>query len=300
MESEPAPLKAGSKVDQVHQRVAAHLVKRVPIFQVSSVLNCELWAPGLAALLRNEEGLTRPLLIWNSLPMSVKKRAARLLRANYRPISIFAGRCSAVAERSLDFFYRQHEVEMFEAADVLVFGLPDVGPASVRSSQNPLLAANLALGYVANLYSDRPLLRRGGVLIFANPLIPEFDQNFHRPHQEFYEKVLRTEREPVAIHERFEAHFVGRPEYVSGYQSTVAFHGAHPLYAWYLCTAARRHAGWIIAAHGDPRACARLGFGPARDVEEALAKAREFLGKSNPAITVLEIPPPFWSKLRAG
>jgi len=54
----------------------------------------------------------------------------------------------------------------------------------------------------------------------------------------------------------------------------------------------------IIVAHGDPRACARLGFTPAVDVEEALEKARDFLGDPKPHVAVMELPPPFWVRVR--
>src|SRR5581483_3089639 len=97
-------------------------------------------------------------------------------------------------------FRRQHETATDGEADVVVFGLPDQGPYSVRGSQNPVLAANLALGFVYNSFTARPLLRQGGVIIFANPLEPRFDRAAHLPHQEFYERVLRLERDPAAIH----------------------------------------------------------------------------------------------------
>jgi hypothetical protein len=135
------------------------------------------------------------------------------------------------------------------------------------------------------------------VLVFANPLAPVFDRKVHLAHEEFYEKVLRFEREPEAIHQRFESYFAGRPEFVSNYQRRFAFHGTHPLYGWYLSHPTRRRAGRIIVAHGDPRACARLGFTPAVDVEDALEKARAFLGMEAPKVTALALPPPFWAKV---
>jgi hypothetical protein len=146
---------------------------------------------------------------------------------------------------------------------------------------------------VANLHAGRPLLKKGGVLIFTNPLTPTFDRRVHAPYEEFYEKVLRLERDPFAIHEKFEPYFAGRPEFVSSYQRKFAFHGTHPLYAWYLCHAARTGAAKIIVAHGDPRSCARFGFMPANDVPDALNKAGEFLG-GKPDVAFLEMPPPFW------
>ncbi|MBI3182415.1 MAG: DUF2088 domain-containing protein [Myxococcales bacterium] len=297
-EDEQAPLVPGSAWAHLHQRAGELLQQRTRVFQLSAVLNNELWKPAVSALLRSEDGLSRPLQVWNALPAAVRHRAARLMRASARPIAVLAGPPRAVGARALEAFYRQHEVTADGEADVLVFGLPDMGPYSIRSAQNPVLAAHLALGLIFHLFTGRPLLRKGGAIVFANPLTPSFDRKVHLPHEEFYERVLRLEREPLAIHERFEPYFAGRPEFVSAYQRRFAFHGTHPLYAWYQCTPARRRAGRIIVAHGDPRACARLGFMPAADVEDALAKAREVLGNPQPSVAVLELPPAFFARVR--
>jgi hypothetical protein len=296
--SDNAPFVPGSPYHRGHERLGRALARQVPIFQLSAVLSNELWPPGLTALLKGDQGLSRPLQVWNALPAAVRHRTARMIKASYRPIAVLAGAPEAVAPRALETFYRQHEVATAGEADVLVFGLPDLGPASVGAAQNPILSATVALGYVANLFTERPLLRAGGIVIFASPLPPVFDRRAHLPHEEFYEKVLRVERDPIAIHERFEAYFAGRPEFVANYQRRFAFHGAHPLYSWYLTWPVRRRAARIIVAHGDPRACARLGFTPAVDVEEALDKARDFLGDPNPHVAVMELPPPFWVRVR--
>jgi hypothetical protein len=292
------PLSPGSRLHANHERVAARLTSKVPVLQVSAVLNNELWAPALAALLRSDHGISRPLQMWNALPVAVRHRAARLLKASYRPIAVFAGSPQRVAARALEAFYRQHEISTQGEVDLLLFGLPDQGPSSVRTAQNPVLAAHLALGFVSNLWSGKPMLRKGGVLIFANPLTPVFDRGVHAPHEEFYQRVLRLERDPATIWEKYEPQLAGRPEFVAGYQRRFAFHAAHPMHAWYACEPMRRRAERIIVAHGDPRVCARMGFTPAADVEEALEKAHDFLGQQNPETLVLEIPPPFWVRVR--
>ncbi|MFZ5471862.1 MAG: lactate racemase domain-containing protein [Myxococcota bacterium] len=294
---DPSPLVPGSKYHQAHLAVAKHLFARTRVVQLAAVLNTQLWTSALSALLRSDGELTRPLQMWNALPAAVRHRAARLVKASYRPIAALFGSPDEVAPRAREVFLRQHEVEADGPADVVVFGLPDIGPYSVRTAQNPVLAAHLALGLVANLFSEQPLLRPGGVLIFANPLTPVFDRHAHLAHEEFYEKVLRLERDPLAIHERFEPYFAGRPELISSYQRRFAFHGTHPLYLWYQCTPARKRAGRIIVAHGDPRACARLGFMPATDVSDALVKAKDFLGQSQPSVAVLQLPPPFFVRV---
>jgi lactate racemase len=294
-----SPLVPGSSFHRAHQTLAALLTKKTKVVQLSAVLNNELWAQGVTALIRSDEGLSRPMQMWNALPQAVRHRAARLLKASYRPVDVICGSPEVVEPRALEVYYRQNEVELQGQSDVVVFGVPDQGPASVRSSQNPVLTTHLALGYLANLHLDAPLLKEGGVLVFANPLTRDFDTRVHAPHLEFYEKVLREEKAPQAIHERFEPLFSTRKDFIQGYRERYAFHPCHALFSWYACAPARRRAGRIIVANGDPRACARLGVTPAADIEEALVKAREFLGASEPNTTVLELPPAFWVRVRA-
>jgi hypothetical protein len=298
MFDDETPLKPGSAWHTAHTRIGAMLTSKVQVLQLAAVLNNELWTQSIASLLRADVGLSRPLQMWNALPQAVRHRAARMMRASYRPIAALAGPPEAVAPRALELFLRQHEVQAIGGeADVLLFGLPDLGPYTVGTAQNPVLAANLALGYVSNLFTRAPLIREGGVIVFLNPLTPTFDARAHRPHLDFYEKVLRLEREPHLIHERYEPYLSSRPELVADYQRRYAFHGAHPLLAWYQCAPARRRTSRIIVAGGDPRACARLGFMGAGDLDDALRKAKEALAMDDPKVRVLELPPAFFVRV---
>jgi lactate racemase len=294
---EGSPFQPGSAYHLAHERVASHLSRQTPIVQLSVIQNNDVWPPALAALLRPSEGLAQPFQMWNSLPAAVRQRAGRMLRSRYRPFAVLAGTPEEVGPKALELFKRQHEVRVDKDADVVVFGLPDQGPYSAGASQNPVLAANLALGFLLNLHAGKSLLRPGGVVLFANPLTPTFDRKVHAAYEELYERVLRVERDAGAIHERYEPYFAGRPEYVAAYQKRFAFHGTHPLFAWSLCSAVRARAGRIIVAHGDPRSCARLGFTPANDLQDGLNKAKEFLGGAQPNVAVLELPPAFWARV---
>ena len=296
-EEDDAPMKQGSAWHRAHTAVAALITAQVPVMQVSAVLNNELWPPSITSLLAGDVGLSRPLQMWNAMPEAVRHRAARMMRASYRPMAVLAGDAAAVAPRALELFLRQHEVTAAGEADVLLFGLPDIGPYSVGTAQNPVLTAHLALGMVANLFTAGPLLREGGVVVFANPLKPQFDARVHRAHLDFYDKVLRLERESQAIAERYEPYLAGRPEFVTDYQRRYAFHGAHPLMCWYQTEPVRRRCSRIIVAHGDPRVTARFGFMAAVDVQQAIEKACEATALANPRVRVLELPPPFFVKV---
>lgn len=291
-----SPLAHGSSWQLAHEQVARVLGKQVPILQVTSVLNNEVWPPTIASLLAQGNGLSRPLQMWNALPEAVRHRAARVMRSRYAPLAVYCGPPEAVAPKALQLFLRQHEVTAKGQVDVLLFGLPDMGPYSVGSAQNPLLVANLALGWVGNLLTQGQLLAPGGVVVFANPMTRGFARE-HRAHEELFEKVLKLEREPQGIHERYEPWLAGRPEFVADYQQRYAYHGAHAMLTWAMCTPLRRRASRIIVAHGDPRACARFGFMAAADVEEGIKRACEALADANPRVGMLELPPPFFVKV---
>lgn len=293
-----SPFLPGSPYHALHERVGQHLQRAVPVFQIACVLDNELWPLTLGALLRPGEGLSRPLQMWNALPTAVRLRAARMLRSAARPIALVSGPPAQVGPTARERFLRQHQVTAEGPSKVVVFGVPDLGPSSMAASQNPILSAALALGLLGNLHTERPLLAEGGVVVFANPMTPLFDRRAHLPHEEFYERVLRIERDPLAIHERFEPYFAGRPEFVANYQRRFAFHGTHPLWCWYQLQPLLRRAAKVVVAYGDPRACARLGFAHATDVEEALRKARELLDDPSPSTTVLQLPPAFWVRVR--
>lgn len=296
-EGDDAPLVAGSPWHQAHAHLGELLSAKVPVLQVSAVLNNELWPPAIASLLTQDHGLSRPSQMWNAMPYSVRHRAARLMRASFGPIGVFAGPPPAVAPQALELFLRQNEVAATGHADVLLFGLPDVGPFSLGSAQNPVLSAHLALGLVANLFTQAPLLKPGGILIFMNPLSGEFDARVHRPHFELYERVLRHERDSHEIAAHHEAALISRADLRTDYQQRFAFHPAHPFACWYQTEPARRRASRIIVAHGDPRVTARFGFMHAADVQQALEKAKEQLGASRLKVRVLELPPPFFVKV---
>src|SRR5207302_1452834 len=70
-----APLQQGSLWHRAHARVGALLMAKTQVMQVAAVLNNELWIPSIASLLRSEQGLSRPLQMWNALPSAVRHRA---------------------------------------------------------------------------------------------------------------------------------------------------------------------------------------------------------------------------------
>jgi lactate racemase len=294
---EGAPLwSESSSWRAAHEAAAAVYAKQVPVFQVAAVLDNALWGQRMASFLDGIDETSRPVQLWNALPEAVRHRAARLMRAEHAPIEVFAGAPSEVAPKALEAFARQHEVTSKGEADVLVFGIPDVGPFSFGTAQNPVLVAHVALALVGQLASGGHLLREGGALVFANPLKPGFDSGAHRAYEQLFEKVLRHEREPEAIETGYAMSLLSDQSLSQAYRHRYAFHPAHALASWAQCAPLRRRAARIFVAHGDPRACARLGFTAAPDTVAALARAREAVG-GEPKVRVLGVPPPFFVRV---
>ena len=79
MFDEDGPMVPGSLWHRAHTRIGELISSKVPVLQLAAVLNNELWTSPIAALLRTEQGLSRPLQMWNALPGAVRHRAARMI-----------------------------------------------------------------------------------------------------------------------------------------------------------------------------------------------------------------------------
>jgi hypothetical protein len=162
---------------------------------------------------------------------------------------------------------------------------------------NPILAANMALGYAYNLHQRQPLVRDGGVVIIMNPFQPGFHRVHHPSYEEFFERILQETRDPREIEDHFFKDLSERPEYIDRYRYGYAYHGVHPLYVWIWGVMAMRRASRIIVVNAeDERVVERLGFTPARSLQHAFGMAEEILGKGF-SLTHPVIPPIFCSEV---
>ncbi len=216
-----------------------------------------------------------------------------------RVAGVWAGYPPDVHRETLAALQRQQMLPVEGQTDVGIWGLPNADPYSALSHVNPILIANLACSYTFGLYSRRPLVREGGVAIFANPVEPRFARH-HRSYPELYEDILPRTTDPFEIWDTHAEDFAHRPEYVYAYRYQYAFHGAHPLFLWGQTAFARRHLSTIIFAGGDdPDPVERMGFTHAPTVDDALALARAELG-GQPSVSVVDLPPVFIPDVRDG
>ena len=153
-------------------------------------------------------------------------------------------RCEAV--------HRQQLVEVQGQSDVLVMGVPYLGPYNVNSSMNPILATCMGLGYYFNSYRGQPVVRRGGAVILYHPLNEGFNQLHHPSYVDFYEEVLAESTDPAVVGEKYEQQFAEDPWYIHLYRTSHAYHGVHPFYMWYWAAHAMDHVDDVIWVGGGP------------------------------------------------
>lgn len=227
-----------------------------------------------------------------AIPYEARRRILQGMRAPYGMTGIHAGDVDLVHERTLANIFKQQCVPVKGQSDIVIAGLPYIGPYNVNSIMNPILAWVMSVGYCFNMYRNKPLVRQGGVLIFMHPLHYKFNEKHHPSYIEFFERVLPETRDATEMERKYEAEFACNPRYVDAYRHGYAYHGAHPFYMWYWGIYAAEWASKIIFVKGNHEAASRLGFNTAPSLQAAIEKAKDSVGQ-NPSISYFHWPPLF-------
>ncbi len=282
---------AGSEMHRRLWEMGRHIGERVPVFQVETVVNNRVWAGPLRLL-----DLRRPapgLGAASRLPRPLLRTLRRGLRGFYQPAGVWAGDVELVHAAALERM-RASRGSMEQPADILVLGMPDLSPYAVHSRINPLLVANLALGYAFQFGRQAPLARPGGWLVLANPCRPGFHPRHHAAYRRFWDEVLPVTRDPLRMRAEFQDAFVSDPQLKAAYRRSHAYHPVHPFYAWYWTTRARSHLGGVVVAGAeDPAVVEHMGFRAAGSVQEAVSLARAELGFDSRV--AIQLTPPVFS-----
>ena len=227
------------------------------------------------------------------LPFAARRAIFHGLKAPYGLTGIAAGATEPVNEYTMSNLFRQQAVPIRGQADVLVLGLPYLGPYNVNSILNPVLVHCLAVGYLFNLYRGKPLVREGGVYIFMHPLEERFHQIHHPSYIDFYRQVLPQTRDAEEMGRLYEESFATNPRYIDLYRNSYAYHGVHPFYAWYWAWHGQSHLGRIIVVGArDSQVAQTLGYDTAPSLATALEMAQDTVGP-NPQVTAFHMPPIF-------
>jgi hypothetical protein len=223
-------------------------------------------------------------------PGNIKRTIFHSIRAPHKLTSVQAGEVEAVHEMTLKNLLSQQSVTIEGQSDILTMGLPYICPYNVNSVMNPILVACLGLGYFFNLYRNKPIVRKGGVIIMSHPCKNEFNPVHHPSYIDFFEHVLTETTDPLIIQKKYEEQYATDPWYIHLYKTGHAYHGVHPFYMWYWCAHALDHVSKVIVVGGEPESVKRMGFSPASTFNDALEIASEIVG-TNPSITHMHVPP---------
>jgi hypothetical protein len=281
-------------------RLGKVIAQHLDVFTIETTLDSRAFGGPLEYLLRPERTWGRGTwalaqanrLSLDVMPMAARRAIFHSIKAPYGVTSVQAGATDSVHARTLESVHAQQLVPVQGQSDVLVVGLPFVGPYNVNSILNPLLVNCLGMGYAFNLYRGKPLVKPGGVCIFFTPLEEKFNAVHHPSYIRFYEEILPQTRDPYEIEAKWEEEFATDPRYVAMYRHGHAYHGVHAHYMWYWACHGQSHVGKIIYVRPkSERACRRIGGEPAKSLDEALEMARTHLGTSDPSITVFHMPP---------
>jgi len=212
------------------------------------------------------------------------------IKAPYGVTGINAGETETVHEQTLAKLHQQQLVEVNGQSDVMVVGIPYLTPYNVNSILNPILVHCMGLGYLFNMYRNKPVVRPGGAMIMFHPVPNEFHQVHHPSYVDFFEEVLSQTTDPSTIESKYEERYATDPWYIHLYRKSYAYHGVHPFYMWYWGAHALDYLGDVIIVGGDPKTCERLGYRSASSFRDALEMAGETVGRS-PSISYFHVPP---------
>ena len=279
-------------------RIGRLLNQHVKVFQIETTLNNDAFPSNMAFLQKREWewGVRdRAAYLASSQALSLLGPSARRnlfhsIKAPHQMTSVQAGEVEAVHAATLATLHRQQVVDVEGQSDVVIFGLPHVGPYNVNSIMNPLLVMCMGLGYWFNMYIGKPLVRPGGVVILSHPTPWAFHPVHHPSYIDFFEEVLATTTDPAEIEKTYEERFATDEWYRHLYRTSYAYHGVHPLYMWYWGAHALEYTGGTIVVGGDRRAVRRMGFKPASTLADALEMAEDQVGR-DPSVTYFHCPP---------
>jgi hypothetical protein len=287
------------------ERMGDIVAQKVNLFTIETTLNGDLFSSLLGFLQRREDAWAlRDRLCYHgsrlglaALPSSMRRKVYNALPAPYGLTGVHAGNTEQVHRETLRNVDQQAEVDVPQQFDIMLVGLPSIGPYNVDSILNPILMYCLSAGYFFNFYRNRPLVRRGGVMIIDHPLTDEFKLLHHPSYYDFYRDLLPQTRDPKELERRFETTYAENSRYIDLYRHSYAYHGVHPFYMWYWGAHGAAHLGKIVVV--SPRsheAARRIGFDIAPTMDAAIGMARDFVGASA-SMCYFHCPPMIMCKL---
>ena len=294
----------GSHMHACIERMSRLIQKETPILVLEAAMNGAIYPfhlryvgkPNAACNLVERVLKTFTPAMLSLLPESLRYNILKSVQTDYEPIQINAGDIDAVHERTLASMKDQLAIDIPRQFSTLVFGLPDMSPYAVDARINPVLVVSDILGYIFNWFYNKPIIKKGGVVIILNPTYEIFHEEYHVAYRQFYDEVLSETTEPFAMQEKFQEKYARDPYLIDCYRNRFAHHGFHPFTVWYWATYPLKYLSKVIlVGPKDPGVAQRLGVDWAKNLDDALAMAREISGEDD--VVALTMPPFFYANV---
>jgi nickel-dependent lactate racemase len=290
---------ANSALHHSADRMGKLINQQLNVFSIETAVNTRMYGPMLDFLHKNEDRFSD----WDHLRLKgfrwtlgamtneLRRQALYQYVAPYGMTGVWAGETETVHRQALARVFQQYAVPVKGQSDILIVGVPYICPYNVNSIMNPVLVQCTGLGYLFNMFRNKPLVKPGGTMIICHPLRDEFHPEHHPSYIEFFHRCLSETTDSLELEKQFEAEFARNPTYIHMYRYGHAYHGVHPFYMWYWGEPGRQHCARVIAAGcEEPEVAARLGWESADTLDEAIAMAASEHGRAA-TITYLHLPP---------
>ena len=278
---------------------AALVAAKLPVYSVEAVLDADVFPELLGFLAKREwEWSVKDQARWFGLRRGTSAVTSDKLRrwilgrlhAPWHPIGITGGEPDVVGAASSELALAQQQVSVTGQADVAVIGVPSIGPYSIDSPTNPVVAAWSGLAATLGSHTGTPVVRDGGAVILFHPLGSDFSPLYHPSYVDFFAEVLAATTDPAQISAEHEKKFATDPWYSHLYRTSHAFHGLHSVHRWYEVARATRGVGDVVWVGADRSSAERLGFRAASTLADALEIVSSTVGRT-PQISYLHTPP---------
>ncbi|GAB4338198.1 MAG: hypothetical protein Kow0099_12090 [Candidatus Abyssubacteria bacterium] len=194
----------------------------------------------------------------------------------------FSGHYREIQQPQWECADRQH-LHGAPQVDILIVGLPRY--VWYADTRNPIINI-VAATTILRSWRNRPLLRKGGVLILISKCDGYIDPAKHPSYAhalEFY----RAAGSAAALESQYFEKLFADDALTAQYRNEHAYHPVHPIWLFNENQYALDHAGKIIIATGEnPDAPARVGAEHAATFDDALKRATDLTGP-DPRILVL-------------
>ena len=267
------------------------------VFQIETTLNTDMFPSPFDFLSKREwEWKAKDRATFLATTKSLSRTPIRLARKIFHGIegphqmtSVQAGDTEAVHKITLEWVHKQQLVEVHGQTDIFTIGIPYVCPYNPDGIMNPVLVMCMGLGYLFNMYRNKPLVREGGVDHHDPPDVPRVPPGAPPELHRLLRAGAGRHHRPGDDVAKWEKQYAEDEWYRHLYRTGNAYHGVHPFYAWYWGAHGLQHAGKVIIVGGDPPTVRRLGFTPASTMDDAFEIASDVVGRE-PTISHLHVP----------